>query len=265
MAKSQIIKDLINKKAELTQALERVLVIAMEINDADTVKWVKQEKNGYSENDAIPSYRRVSLIPMGSYQMVGWGHIYTYQHRALPTLGVPEEIKELYQNHHFKQGLSQIIEQYNESKGNENRIGIPIQPEHYYMFEKDTNINITNAYLYYSQFDLEKIIDAVRTRTIELLVLLEKNFGVLDDLDISIDDYKNEEILKLQEACAMVINGNNSGDTYIITDSKIKKSIVGKENSISKESRVEVNPEILSGSENKKSFWKWLVGLFGRK
>ena len=64
--------------------------------------------------------------------------------------------------------------------------------------------------------DLEKIIDAVRTRTIELLVLLEKNFGVLDDLDISIDDYKNEEILKLQEACAMVINGNNSGDTYIL-------------------------------------------------
>ena len=71
MAKSQIIKDLINKKAELTQALERVLVIAMEINDADTVKWVKQEKNGYGENDVVPSYRRVSLIPMGSYQMVG--------------------------------------------------------------------------------------------------------------------------------------------------------------------------------------------------
>ena len=45
MAKSQITKELIDKKIELSQALERVLVIAMEINDTKTIKWIKQEKN----------------------------------------------------------------------------------------------------------------------------------------------------------------------------------------------------------------------------
>ena len=265
MAKSKLVKDLISRKIKLTQALERVLIIAMEINDSETIKWVKQEKSGYAATDTVPEYRKVSLTPMGTYQLVSMGYIHTYSNHALPTLGVPETVKESYQNHSLRQGISQIIDQYESLKDDTSRYGIPIAPEHFFMFEEDTNIQVTSAYLHYSKFDLERIIDAVRTRTLELLVLLEKNFGVLDDLDISIDDYKNEEILKLQEACAMVINGNNSGDTYIITDSKIKKSIVGKENSVSKESSVEVNPEILSGSENKKSFWKWLVGLFGRK
>lgn len=53
MAKSQITKELIDKKIELSQALERVLVIAMEINDTKTIKWIKQEKNGYNEDEIV--------------------------------------------------------------------------------------------------------------------------------------------------------------------------------------------------------------------
>ena len=265
MAKSKIIKDLIGRKIQLTQALERVLVIAMEINDADTIRWVKQEKNGYGSEDTVPTYRKISLTPMGSYQIVSLGYIHTYNNHALPTLGLSDSMKEEIRCHSFRQGISQIIDQY-ESFSEENaRYGIAIPPEYYYMFEEGTNIQVTNAYWHYSKFDLEKIIDAVRTRILELLVLLEKNFGILDDLDITIDDYKHEEIQKLQEACAMVINGNNSGDTYIITDTKIKKSIVGKGNSASKESSVEVNPEILTGSDSKRTLWKRIVEFFGGK
>lgn len=265
MAKSKIIKDLIGRKIKLTQALERVLVIAMEMNDGDTIKWVKQEKSGYSESDTVPDYRIVSLTPMGSYNIVSMGYLHTFNNHALPTIGLSTAIKDAIEHHKFTQGISQIIDQYDSMNDETAKYGIAIPPEYYHMFEEGTNITVTNAYWHYTKFDLEKIIDAVRTRTIELLVLLEKNFGVLDDLDITLEDYNSNEIRKLQEACAMVINGNNSGDTYIITDSKIKKSIIGKENSANKDTHVDVSVDILSGTESKKSLWKRIVEFFGGK
>lgn len=265
MAKSKIIKDLIDRKIDPNQALERLLIIAMEIGDAETIKWVKCEKNGYGENDSVPDYRVLSLTPMGTYQLQGWGYIQTFENRVLPTIGVPDGLKDTYNNHTFRQGISQIIDQYKATQQKEEHIGIPIQPELFYYFEKGTNMHLTSAYFCCSPFDLCKIIDAVRTRIIELLMLLEKNFGNLDELDIEINAYKEKEVKKLQEACAMVIQGNNSGDTYIITNSKIKKSNVGKDNSSDKENNIEISPDVSIQKEKKFPIWKHIIKLFSKK
>ena len=184
MAKSKLIKDLIGRKIKLTQALERVLIIAMEINDSDTIKCVKQEKSGYAATDTVPEYRNVSLTPMGTFQLVSMGYIHTYSNQALPTIGVPDSIKEAYRNHSLRQGISQIIDQYESLKDDTSRYGIPIAPEHYFMFEQDTNIQVTNAYLHYSKFDLEKIIDAVR----KTFVLTPK--GIISHLGLRRPIYK---------------------------------------------------------------------------
>lgn len=264
MAKSKIIKDLISGKIQLSQALERVLVIAMELGDLETIKWVKNEKNGYK--DDVPEYRNVSLTPMGSYQLISMGYIHTYSNQVLPTMGLPASLKEKYSNHSIRDGISQIVEQHGQlTQNDDTRLGLSIPPELYQCFEEGTNIQVTNAYLYYSQFDLERIIDAVRTRVVELLVLLEKNFGVLDDLDIDVDDYNSDEIKKLQEACLMVIKGDNNGDINIITDSKIKKSSVGKNNSSDKESNVQINPNFSVEKDAPKTLWKRIIDFFGGK
>lgn len=265
MAKSKIIKDLISKKIELTQALERVLVIAMEINDADTIRWVKSEKNGYGKDDDVPDYRILSLSPIGTYQLLGNGGILMCKNHPLPTIGIPDDMREYISRHTFKKGISQVLEQYIVCQKDGTNMVMSIPPEMYACFEEGTNIIVTNAHLAISPFDLERIIDAVRTRTIELLVLLEKNFGVLDDLDIDLDDYESNEIKRLQEACSLVIKGDNNGDTYIITNSKVKKSNIGKGNSSNKESKVEISPEFNGEKEKRKSIWEKILGLFGGK
>lgn len=269
MAKSKIIRDLIDRKINTDQALERLIVIAMEINDNDTLEWASCEKNGYSMSDSVPSYRNILLTPMGTYQINSINCIQTFKNRVLPTIGVPNDLKNSYQKHCFRQGISQIIDQYESIKKKNGGLGIPIPPELFYYFEEGTNIHLTSAYLSYSQFDLCKIIDAVRTRIIRMLVLLEKNFGDLDELDIEICDYKENEIKKLQEAFSMVINGNNNGDTYIITNSKIKKTNIGKNNSSDKENCVNVNTDFSTSANTKESIFKHILkkigGFFGGK
>lgn len=61
----------------------------MEINDTKTIKWIKQEKNGYNEDEIVPEYRVSSLTPMGSFQVVGNGYVQTFSQQRLATKGVP--------------------------------------------------------------------------------------------------------------------------------------------------------------------------------
>ena len=88
-------------------------------------------------------------------------------------------------------------------------------------------------------------------------------YPILDDLDIDVDEYKLDEIRKLQEACSVVIKGDNVGDTYIITNAKVKKSNIGKGISSDKETKVEVSPTLNIKKEDTKSLWKKIIGFFG--
>lgn len=262
MPKSQIIRDFINRKIGLEQALERLMVIAMEIGDSDLLMWVKNEKNGYARGDVIPDYRMIAVLPVGDFQQTCLGTIYRYTNHALPTIGVPESERERFNNYPYMSSVSAIksqIEMYDE----EQIIGIPISPESYYMFEEGTNIEITRASLSISIFSLKRIIETVRSRIIELLVCLEKNFGNLDDLDVEFEELNLTEIEKLREKCAMIINGKEKGDTFVIINSKIKKSNIANDSSFNKKKASKISSNVKVDFPNKKSIFERIIKFFG--
>ena len=102
------------------------------------------------------------------------------------------------------------------------------------MFEKNTNIHLLSATLSLAKTDLVRVIDGTKTRMIEVLTVLEKNFGCLDEVDIDIRDYDSNEIAKLREELMKIIEGKPTGNTYIITKSKIKDSNLGDRNTQTK-------------------------------
>lgn len=256
MAKSKIIKDLVTENITLAQALDRLLIIAMELEDESLLKWIRQEKNGYEENDSLPNYRKVQLTPIGNFQIYSMGTIATHKKKVLPTMGVSTTIKDTMNNYWVRDSIAGMVESIASiDKGG--TAGIPIPPELFYMFEKDTNIHLTSATLSLDKTSLVRIIDATKTRMIEILTMLEKNFGCLDELDIDVRDYDTNEISKLREELMKIIDGKPSGTTYIITKSKIKNSNVGEGNTVDKNSTVELNPSIsVQHQEKKKTFWQ---------
>jgi hypothetical protein len=115
MAKSAIIQDLVADKISLSQALDRLLVISLELEDQKVQKWVKDEKDGYKEKE-IPEYRYVKVIPMGTYQIVSLGSLITYSNRVLPMMGVPEETKKKFEHFAIYQGIPEILAQEEQAK-----------------------------------------------------------------------------------------------------------------------------------------------------
>ena len=59
MAKSKILKELVNEEISLNIALKRLIVLAADINDNDLKEWAEKEINGYNADDEVPEYRKL--------------------------------------------------------------------------------------------------------------------------------------------------------------------------------------------------------------
>lgn len=242
MAKSKLIKELVSNQISLTQALDRLIVIAMELDDTNLLTWAKKEKNGYDPKDKMPEYRRICLRPIGTYQLVGGGYIRTYKNQTLATIGVDDDFKNKINSHYETSSIPTIEANIDEiEKGN--TVGIPIPPELFCMFEEGTNIQLINAILAIDKNALARIIDCTKTKLIEILTLLEKNFGSLDSFDIDAKDYDTNEMSTLRDALSNIIQDKPNSDIYIISNSRVKGSNIGK-NTISKSNDVELSSSV---------------------
>ena len=265
MAKSKLIKDIVSEQISLTQALDRLIVIAMEIDDSNLLAWAKKEKNGYPSEEDVPDYRIVSLHPIGTYQMIAYGYIQTYKNQTLPTIGVAPEIKEIIKSHRVRFSIPTIESAITEvEKGG--IYGIPVAPEHFSMFEKGTNFDLINATLAIDKNALIKIIDCTKTKLIEILTLLERNFGSLDSFDIDARDYDTDEMSTLKDALSNIIQDKPNTNIYIISNSKVKGSNIG-ENTVNKPKEVEISPSISieKGEQDKDNFFIKIIKFIFRK
>lgn len=125
------------------------------------------------------------------------------------------------------------------------------------MFEENTNIQVTNAYLYVSSQSIGNILDRIKMILIEILVTYEKNFGNLDDFDIDLKDYDVDEIEKFREITNSIFNGKNDGNIIVINNSKIKNSNIGSSNKIEKKNELTTDITIPK-NENITNIFKWI-------
>lgn len=250
MAKSIIVQQFLSNQISLQEVMERLLYIVIGLNDGATANWIKNELYGYKSNSDTPEYRVFSLTPMGSY-LVGNLH---YQNMALMTIGVPDDLLDAWNHHHHNAPLSTITSQIEAIKGG-NKIMIPIPPEFFVYFNKNTNGHVTNANLLISEFDLENIVAQIRTRVIELLSLLETNLGCLDDFDAGAMGLSSKEQENLKGAMSQVINHGSITTYNIVTRKSIKKSRIGSNNDMSNENKTDVQSTVNIG-EKKESWFK---------
>lgn len=62
MAKSKIIKELANNQISMEVALQRLMIIASDLENEDLSAWAEAELHGYSRSDTLPKYRNIQSI-----------------------------------------------------------------------------------------------------------------------------------------------------------------------------------------------------------
>lgn len=201
MARSKIIIDLVKGDKSISESLQELLVIATELGNEDFNRWIKNELNGYSNTEELPDYRK-NLPNKIIYS--GINGMLQIKNQPLPRQAFGEHSKIIDDINFVSNSVLEL----------ENTDGYSMSKD-LTMFAgniyTNTGISCFNIRMQFGNNLSYIILSNVKTRILESLLLLEDEFGLLDDLYIG----KQEEIIDKIEKTNEKIN------TKIFSDGKV--------------------------------------------
>lgn len=218
MAKSKIIKELANNEISLEVALNRLLIIASDLNNDELSNWVEAELHGYKKGDALPAYRVVQSLHFtysginGSFQVTNSPFTYL----SIITRHDPDAVNvRLTDSISALQAVIDTTESHSYYKDFTYLSG--------YVYEA-TGIHCTRILQKVPQNIFQNVFSEIKTRLLKVLLKLDKEYGCLDDLDVDTSDRTPDEVAEINKAVNNYIYIDNSvtvGDRNKIEGSEI--------------------------------------------
>jgi hypothetical protein len=217
MAKSKVIKELANNEITLEIALNRLMIIASDIENDELSKWAEKELNGYLPDDAVPDYR---VVKNTQILYSGINGRYQVTRTPLPLREILGEKPETFFVNIFD-GIGSIENYIKGPKEGEFMIDLT-----YFAGEVDsrTGIKCTSISQIVPSNAFEDTLNVVKTTLLKVFIKLDKSYGSLDDLDIDTSDKTTEEVEKINTTINHIIYNDNRitiGDKNKISDSRI--------------------------------------------
>lgn len=197
-------------------ALQNLLAILYCLDDNSLIDWAKQELSGYNHNSELPQYRKLKGTLMASF-MVGYAQ---YPKRPFGINHLDEKLKEQLLSINMYSSIS-TLERIKDNK--ECTVAKPITQEFFAILQENTNANITKASVEVDLGSINDIVSKVKTKILETLLFLEKEFGSLDNLDIDISVKDENEINNIIQYIQVNLYDNSIsiGDNNKIKNSDI--------------------------------------------
>lgn len=219
MARSKIIKDFINSNMNIDIALQNLLAILYCLDDNSLINWAKQELAGYKNDANLPQYRKLKGVLMASF-MVGYTQ---YSKRPFGITHLDEDFQNKLLSVNMYSSIS-TLEKIKDNK--ECTVAKPITQEFFSILQENTNANITKASVEVDLGSINDIVSKVKTKILETLLFLEKEFGSLDNLDIDISVKDENEIkniiqhiqVNLYDNSISIGDNNKIKNTDIVTN-----------------------------------------------
>ena len=190
MAKSRIIKDLINEAVDIETALNRLYLLACDIGDSRLKAWTQNELQGYSKGMDLPEYRKYrSYMPRYSGMM---GYFEEKNVTFQPELLPPEELNDIPEIYVY-QSVREIM---NDSAKKEDMMCDMGWSAGQIHDATDGQIQATHISQIYPAYMFQDILSAIKQKTIQELIVLENEYGNLDRLEIQADDDPEYSILE---------------------------------------------------------------------
>lgn len=230
MAKSKIIKDLANSSVDTITALKRTKVLVSALNNAEISKWLDYEISGYPEDAAVPSYRKTHGSLMGSYFKGSMASHMTWTNISLPLGKMPDETKEILLSVVFQEGVESLKKLAEKSQVAGTEISKSIPADFFpaiATYNNDPYMMITSARVVVGEHIISNIFSVIENKLLDMLMILEKEFGCLDELDIDTTVKSEEELKAINDRILVLVYNDNS--VSIGGGNKIKGTTIASE------------------------------------
>lgn len=229
MAKSKIIKELANGEVSLHVALKRAKILLKEFNNDALTKWVEQELTGYTDVASIPAYR----ITRGSLRGTYIRHLprtqTTYKQVSIPVGKMPADLVEEMLRMYFCEGTEELAHLLD--SGNTKPLVKHIPADLYPTIAKynlPMLMEIVTADVETSAASIQGVLSTIESKLLDMFYYLEKQFGILDELDIDVDSKTAEEQKDIINHIYVLIYNDRSvtiGDNNKIKETTIASTI----------------------------------------
>ena len=271
MAKSKIIKELVNEEISLSVALKRLIVLANDLNDLELKEWAEKEYKGYPTNDELPEYR---YLKSSNFTYTGINGCLQVNNQPLDTGFIRDEYLEHVKLYKVFEPISTIEEK---SKIKEGAIYVDRSFLAGEVLKNSTDgydgIHCTSVRQNFTSAQFKGIVETVNSKILDILLKLDKEFGSLDELDIGSEKNSKKKIDDVKHDIKVIIFGDktNIKNSPIMTDllkanknkTKITKSNIGEgSNNITTQTQISTEVDI---TQEKKSCWLKKLFQKGRK
>lgn len=231
MARSKIIKDLANGDVDTLTALKRAKVLLSEFDNQELKDWINNEIAGYPPDATIPDYRITKGTLVGSYFKGSMVSHMTWKNVSIPLGNMPDDQQEALLTVPFSQGVDSIKQMLEDKNGQLGKV-LPADIFPYIASSNDDPfMMITSARVVIGHQFLRDILSSIENRLLDVLILLEKEFGNLDELDLDLSKKTTDEIDTISNQIIVIVYNDKSvtvGDGNTIKNSTIA-SIINEE------------------------------------
>lgn len=204
-------------------ALKQLKVLLAEFDKPEMLKWVNAELQGYDDTDALPEYRVIVGNLVGDFL-----NYYTKcTHISIPLKSdAPKELVEMCSQVRLYDSLSALraLTETDREFGRQiNALLLPCVQQ----FSAISMTALLNATVEFSQTQVKNVFSRVENAVLDVLLLLEKEFGNLDDLDIDLTSKSNDEIQNIASNIMILLYNDNSiviGDNNRMKDTSISSA-----------------------------------------
>lgn len=224
MARSKIIQDLANSSVDTMTALKRAKVLLSELGNIELLNWITWEITGYPVDVTLPDYRIRKGNLIGSYIKGSMASHMTWTNVSLPLGTMPDDLKDLLLSVQFREGV-EALKQLSENTEGDGQLGKQIPADFFpaiASYNNDPYMFITSARVLVGQQYIRNIFSVIENRLLDILILLEKEFGNLDALDLDVSSKSPKELEEITNKIIVIVYNDHS--VTIGDDNKISKS-----------------------------------------
>ena len=230
MARSTIIKDLANSTVDTVTALKRAKVLFAELGNTDLLNWVSYEIAGYPDEATLPDYRKVRGHLLGSYFKGSMVSHMKWTNVSIPLGKMPSDVQDALLDVSFREGV-EALRKMAESCDEGSQLGKIIDADFFptiATYNNDPYMIITSARVIIGNQTIQAVFSAVEDRLLDALIVLEKEFGNLDELDIDVSSKSSDALDEIIDKLLVIIYNDHSvtiGDGNRIKGSNIASSL----------------------------------------
>jgi hypothetical protein len=227
MARSKIIQDLANSKVDTMTALKRAKVLLSELGNNELLNWINYEIAGYPSEVILPVYRIKHGNLIGSYFKGSMASHMTWTNVSLPLGKMPDDKKDEILSVQFREGVEALKQLSENSADGSGQLGKVIPADFFSAiatYNDDPFMIITSARAVIGTHCILNIFSVIENRLLDVLILLEKEFGNLDELDLDVQSKTPEELQDITKQIIVIVYSDHSvniGDGNKITRSDI--------------------------------------------